>query len=101
MDTPPDEHITDTEARRKLRHGAILEITQGAFEQMLDLPPDVNVVAVHIDAMRGSLVLHLIGDSLPQVPGNGMMPKRADLTFQAKRDDEGHWWRRLRFHVWE
>jgi hypothetical protein len=83
---------------RKPLHGAVLKIERRAFEQMLDLPVDVNVVGVFIDAPTASLILHLVGDALPEIPVGGVA-RRATLLLRHKRDDEGDWYQRVEFTV--
>jgi hypothetical protein len=85
---------------RKPLHGAVLKIDRRAFEQMLDLPVDVNVVGVFIDAPTASLILHLVGDTLPEIPLGGPA-RRATLLLRHKRDDEGDWYQRVEFKLEE
>lgn len=79
-------------------HGVVLKIDRWAFEQMLDLPVDINVVGVFIDAPTASLILHLVGDALPEIPVGGLA-RRATLLLRHKRDDEGDWYQRVEFTV--
>jgi hypothetical protein len=85
---------------RKPLRGAVLKIERRAFEQLLDLPADVSVVGVFIDAPSASLILHLVGDTLPEVPLGGVA-RRATLLLRHKRDEAGDWYQRIEFRVTE
>lgn len=89
------------ERQHKALRGAILVIDRQMFERILNLPADVNVVAVYDDPMRAGLVLHLVGDSLPEIRED-RPPAGARIDIQSRCDAVGaEWWRRCTFRVVE
>lgn len=43
----------------------LIYVSVASLADVLHLPPEIDVVAVHVDPQRDSLVLKVVGDGLP------------------------------------